>query len=246
MSRLVILTGPSCSGKSPLLRALRRFNPELADSLRQLVLYTDRDPRPGEREGVDYYFRPRADIEALRGKPGVIVQAVRRDLQALEVSQVTDLLAAGQQPLFEGNPYIARALQQTPELAGVAQVSCFLSPLSLAEIQYLQAQPTADLRHLVTDVMRRKLLRRTQRQKGILSAPDLADIEARCGAAYDELAYAPACDWVFPNHDGEDSENWDAFYYPLGDARQCLLDLAALLTGAAPAHAEKWPPELFA
>ena len=21
-----------------------------------------------------------------------------------------------------------------------------------------------------------------------------------------------------PNHDGEDSENWDAFYYPIGDA----------------------------
>jgi hypothetical protein len=36
-----------------------------------------------------------------------------------------------------------------------------------------------------------------------------------------------------PNHDGEASENWDAFYYPLGDAREALLAFAALLTDIA-------------
>jgi guanylate kinase len=39
----------------------------------------------------------------------------------------------------------------------------------------------------VTDVMRRKLLRRTQRQKGILSLQDLENIERRAKSAYDEI-----------------------------------------------------------
>jgi guanylate kinase len=236
-----MLSGPSCIGKSPLLRALQRFHPELAARLSPLVLYNDRSPRPGEADGVAYHFRPRDFIEDLRDHPGHIVLPVRRDLQALELAQVTGLLDAGLDPFFEGNPYIASALMQAPELAGVPRVACFLAPVSLGELQYLQTQPGADARKLVTDVMRRKLLRRTQKQKGILSAPDLEDIEARCGAAYDELAYAPAFDYVLPNHDGEDSENWEAFYYPLGDARKCLLDFAAILEGQEPGWAERWP-----
>lgn len=34
---------------------------------------------------------------------------------------------------------------------------------------------------------------------------------------------------VIPNHDGEDSDNWDAFYYPIGDARKTLLAFVGLL-----------------
>ncbi len=243
MARLVILSGPSCVGKSPLLQALQRFHPNLAQQLRPLVLYNDRAPRPGEVDGVAYHFRPRAFIEDLRQRPGHIVLPVRRDLQALELAQVSGWLEQGLDPFFEGNPYIASALMQAPELADVPRVGCFLSPVSLEELRFLRSEPGADVRKLVTDVMRRKLLRRTQKQKGVLSAPDLEDIEARCGAAYDELAYAPAFDYVLPNHDGEDSENWDAFYYPLGDARKCLLDFAAILAGEEPRWAEKWPAE---
>ena len=241
MVRLVILSGPSGIGKSPLLKALQRFQPELAARLRPLVLYNDRAPRPGEQDGVAYHFRPREFIEGLGAAPGHLVMPVRRDLQALEIAQVTALLEEGLDPFFEGNPYIATALMQAPELAAAPKVSCFLSPVGRDEVEYLQQQPRADVRRTVTEVMRRKLLRRTQKQKGILSGPDLADIEARCGAAHDELAYAAAFDWVLPNHDGEDSENWDAFYYPLGDARKCLLDFAAVLEGQPPQWAEQWP-----
>jgi guanylate kinase len=47
-----------------------------------------------------------------------------------------------------------------------------------------------------------------------------------------------------PNHDGEDSDNWDAFYYLLGDARKSLLDFVALLTGQPPRWAERWAPDV--
>lgn len=240
MSRLVILSGPSCIGKSPLLKALKRFYPEIAADLHQLVLFNDRDPRPGEEDGRAYHFRPRHFIEAFRGNEQYLVTEVRRDLQALEIRQVHDILASGKCPFFEGNPYIATALMTHPGLADIPRISCFLSPLSAAEITEIKSHPYADAAAIVTYVMRRKLLRRTQKQKGILSLHDLEDIEARCGAAWHELALAHHFDWVLPNHDGEDSENWEAFYFPLGDARKCLNDFTAMLSGTSPLHAEKW------
>ncbi len=93
--------------------------------------------------------------------------------------------------------------------------------------------------------MRRKLLRRTQRQKGILSLKDLENIEKRAGSAFREVQYAPSFQYVIPNHDGEDSENWDAFYYPVGDARYALHAFAALLAGETPAHVEQWESAMF-
>ena len=65
MSRFVMLSGPSCVGKGPLYSALRKFYPDLAGRLDKIVLYNSRDPRPGEQEGIDYYFRPRSEIEEL-------------------------------------------------------------------------------------------------------------------------------------------------------------------------------------
>jgi hypothetical protein len=55
--------------------------------------------------------------------------------------------------------------------------------------------------------------------------------------------YAAFC--KLPNHDGEDSENWDAFYYPLGEARKALLAFVDLVAGRVPSLAEKWDEELL-
>ena len=101
------------------------------------------------------------------------------------------------------------------------------------------------LKDFVTDVMRRKLLRRTQRQKNILSLKDLENIERRAASAFTELQEAWGFEYVIPNHDGEDSENWSAFYYPIGDARQALLAFADLMAGRGSAFAEKWDRQLL-
>jgi guanylate kinase len=93
-------------------------------------------------------------------------------------------------------------------------------------------------------MMRRKLLRRTARHKGILSRQDLENIEVRAASAYGELRQAWRFNYVIPNHDGEDSDNWDAFYYPVGDARQTLLAFAELLEGKVPAQVETWEQDL--
>ncbi len=243
--RLVILSGPSCVGKSPLEKALARFYPELRQALRKLVLYNSRSPRPGEVDGVDYHFRTRSQIEALRAQTRHAVLDVRGDLQALDVEELRDLLAENC-AFFEGNPYVSRVLQTHPKLAGIDRLAIFLSPLSKDEIVYLRdTARNVSLPELVTDIMRRKLLRRTRRQKLELSAKDLENIEKRASSAYGELKEAWHFDYVIPNHDGEDSDNWEAFYYPIGDARTALNSFAGLLEGKISPAVEKWEEGLI-
>jgi guanylate kinase len=52
-SRLIVLSGPSGVGKSTVLRSLVARYP---DRLRLSVSATTRPPRPGETDGVDYFF----------------------------------------------------------------------------------------------------------------------------------------------------------------------------------------------
>ncbi len=42
--RLVVLSGPSCIGKSPLVKALAQFHPDLHKKLQPFVLYNSRSP----------------------------------------------------------------------------------------------------------------------------------------------------------------------------------------------------------
>jgi guanylate kinase len=255
VGRFVMLSGPSCVGKGPLHNALKRFYPHLEGKLEKLVLFNSRAPRPGEQDGVDYHFRPRQEIEALRDQEGTIVLDVRGDLQGLDVENLGEILSGEKDAFFEGNPFVPLEVLKSPLLSEVPKLSVFLSPLSRDEILYLkgptrlrpEAQPEGrvSLPDFVTDVMRRKLLRRTLKQKGPLSLKDLENIERRAGSAYREMQLAWHFDYVIPNHDGEDSENWEAFYYPIGDARRALLAFAAILSGQETEYAEKWERDLM-
>jgi guanylate kinase len=244
-NRLIIFSGPSCVGKSPLAKALARFFPNLADTLKPLVLTNSRPARPGEAEGVDYHFRKREEIEKLKEKDHFVVMDVRGDLQALNLLELSSGLTKGD-IFFEGNPFVGRILQTHPSLKDIPRLSVFMTPVSREELLFLKStKPAIYLPGLITDVMRRKLLRRTRRQKGECSLSDLENIEKRASSAWRELQYAHHFQYVIPNHDGEDSENWDAFYHPLGDARLALLAFVSLLEGKTPRHAEKWEKELI-
>lgn len=244
MHRLVIFSGPSCVGKSPLAKALARFYPELHKAMQPLVLYNSRAARPGETNGVDYHFRPRPEIEKLKEQDRFVAMDVRGDLQALDLQELKKSLKKGD-VLFEGNPFVGRVLQTHPALEGINRLSIFMAPVSKEEIQYLNSvEPAVSLSDFITDVMRRKLLRRTRKQKGELSLKDLENIEKRAGSAYRELQDAHHFQFVIPNHDGEDSENWDAFYYPVGEARKALLAFVELLESNDADFAEKWDENL--
>ncbi len=245
MNRLIILTGPSCIGKSPLDKALRRFYPEIRNNMQKLVLFNDRAPRPGEMEGVDYYFRKREEIEAFRLEGNYIVMGVRGDLQALNLKELSGMLKKSN-VFYEGNPYVAENLQTHPQLKDYPKLSVFLSPLSMEEINYFR-DPGRNVRlpDLVTEIMRRKHLRRKTRQKLQLSQLDLDDIEVRASNTYREMKMAWQFDYIIPNHDGEDSDNWEGFYYPIGDARKTMLLFVELLGGQKAEGVEKWNKKLL-
>jgi guanylate kinase len=244
MGKLVILSGPSCVGKGPLHKALKIFYPQLAAKLPKLVLYDSRLPRPGEVDGVDYHFRPREYIEQLRNNNNFLVTDMRGDLQALDLNYLKQMLARGE-AFFEGNPFIGVELLDMARTQKIETRSIFLSPLSAEEIKDLKTRRDIVLEKFVTDVMRRKLLWRTTKQKSILSLKDLENIEVRAASAYKEMELAWRFDFVIPNHDGEDSGNWDAFYYPIGDARIALMCFAEILSGGKPGYAETWLQDLL-
>ena len=56
---LMILAGPTGSGKSTICRRLVRTHP----SVRRVITATTRPPRPGEQHGRDYYFLGQEDFQ---------------------------------------------------------------------------------------------------------------------------------------------------------------------------------------
>jgi guanylate kinase len=57
--RFVVITGPSASGKTTLVTTLLARVPDSA----RLVTMTTRRPRPGEKDGIDYFFITREEFE---------------------------------------------------------------------------------------------------------------------------------------------------------------------------------------
>lgn len=241
MPELVVVSGPSCVGKSPMSKAFRMFYPDIVEQLEPLVLMNSRDPRPGERDGVDYHFRTRSFIQSLQSQSGFLVIESRSDLQAVNLTDIDRILDRGKSPFFEGNPYVGKALISSRELDTVDKLTLFVSPLSKDEILSLRdPKKHVDMEKLITEIMRRKLLRRTQKHNGILSQTDLQEIDVRARSAYREVQDAWRFQHVLPNHDGEDSEHWDAFYYPIGDARKLLQAFVSLLRKEPTPLSEKW------
>jgi guanylate kinase len=59
--RLIVLTGPSGVGKDTVLHELFALDPTLA----YCISYTTRPPRPGETDGVSYFFVDEATFRAM-------------------------------------------------------------------------------------------------------------------------------------------------------------------------------------
>lgn len=241
---LLILAGPSCAGKSPLVKAFRRLHPELAAPFRSPVLYHSRKPRPGETDGQDYHFRTRKEIKALKEKDRYEVFKTRGHLQAVDWQEFDALIGDGD-VLYEGSVGIARALKERVRRTGAARVvDVFLSPLSLPEVRRLGGHP--GFPDQLVEMSRRRLLRRAHAKAAHLSLADLEDVEARAATIPDELAEAGAFSYVVPCHDGEDSDHWTLFPEPVGDAGRAVAALASVVRGMPDAAVERWPQDVFA
>lgn len=136
MARLTVLSGPSGVGKRTVITALRRNHPDIWVS----VSCTTRAPRPGEREGVDYYFVDRDAFEKMIDAGDLLEHAeFAGNLYGTPRQPVFDHLAAGIPTILEIELAGARQVRRSmPEARFV-----FLAPPSLdVLIQRLQNRGT--------------------------------------------------------------------------------------------------------
>jgi len=75
---LIVVSGPSGAGKGTICSALREQFPNIQYS----ISMTTRDPRPGEVDGVNYYFADNARFEQLLAEDAFLEHATREELLA--------------------------------------------------------------------------------------------------------------------------------------------------------------------
>ncbi|HZC70415.1 MAG TPA: guanylate kinase [Jatrophihabitans sp.] len=171
MPRLTVLSGPSGVGKRTVIGALRREFPHVWVS----VSCTTRPPRPGETEGLDYYFVDRERFAKLVEAGELLEHAeFAGNLYGTPRQAVLDHLAAGVPTILE------------IELAGARQVR-----ESMPDARFVFLAPPS------LDILIERL-----KGRGTESADALA---ARLAHAERELAAEDEFDEVIVNNDVEEA-----------------------------------------
>lgn len=125
----LVLSAPSGAGKSSVSRALL----EREKDLRLSVSATTRAPRPGEQEGVHYFFRSMAEFEAMEAAGQMLESAhVFGRRYGTPRAPVEEALVAGRDVMFDIDWQGHLLLRQA--LPGDV-VSVFLLPPSLGELE---------------------------------------------------------------------------------------------------------------
>jgi guanylate kinase len=162
---LFVISGPSGAGKGTLVARVLQRVPDAWVS----VSATTRKPRPGEKDGVHYYFLDDAAFDELIENDGLLEWAdVHGKRYGTPKRVVEEQIAAGKQVILEID--VQGALQVREKLPGAILV--FVSPPSLEEL-------------------RRRLEGRATESK--------AQIEQRLKTAELELAQSPKYDKQFVN-----------------------------------------------
>ena len=87
---VIVISGPSGVGKDAVMRRLQELRPDL----HQVVTATSRPPRPGERDGVDYFFVTAEAFEKMIADGELIEHAVvYGEYKGIPKAQVREKLA---------------------------------------------------------------------------------------------------------------------------------------------------------
>ena len=188
-SRLVLLSGPSCVGKGPLVAAIDEFFPDIAYSSVPVIKSKESrggQPRPDEVEIWDNpdYFRTAEEISAL-APPRYLVGDCRGYAQAIDLDKI--LGAERDLVVLEVYHTIGAQLSGVKDsLYAVDKVSVFLSPISMEEIERLKADGT-DLSPHLSKHMLAKLINRIAFQGKDDSGQTSTDNALRALDAFSEL-----------------------------------------------------------
>ncbi|MBX3744815.1 MAG: guanylate kinase [Verrucomicrobiae bacterium] len=167
---LLLLSAPSGAGKTTVGQRLLETQPNLD----RAVTCTTRPARPGERDGVDYYFLDRPAFDQRLAEDAFLEHAeVYGNRYGTLRSEVVRRLEAGRDVLLtvdvQGAEAVRRVAASGDPVLGPALVSAFLMPPSWDELQ-------------------RRLTGRNQDAPGV--------IERRLAAARDEVDRWPTFDYV--------------------------------------------------
>ena len=125
---LIVVSGPSGTGKGTVCSALLSAHPEIAYS----ISATTRSPREGERHGVNYYFLTKPVFETMISEGELLEWAtVYGNYYGTPLQPIKEKLAAGQDILLEIDTQGALKVQERfPD-----GVFIFLLPPSLMELE---------------------------------------------------------------------------------------------------------------
>ena len=133
---LFVISAPSGTGKSTLCRELVKAFPELSYS----VSMTTREPRKGEKDGLDYYFIRRAKFEEIVKQGGFLEHAeVFANLYGTPKAPIEAALAAGKDVLMDVDVQGAMAIKKMPDA-----VFIFLLPPSMSVLEQRLMQRKTD------------------------------------------------------------------------------------------------------
>ena len=244
-NRLIILTGPSCAGKTPLERSLRHLYPEIDKKLRRLVAYNSRAMRPVETEGIDYYFRSTDQIQQLARQNKIVLIEARGDLHGFDMDELQNILKHSD-AFYEGNTFMASKMHSLGSSQNFPVLSIFLSPFSQSEMEQLIKKFTIpELKDHIYNHMLQKLIRRADNFEINMTDKILNNLKDRARDAYQELSIAHSFDHIIVNHDGEDSSNWHDPDNLQGDAITSVHSLAGLIIAGNDPNSENWEGLLF-
>jgi guanylate kinase len=166
---LLILSSPSGAGKSTLARRLMDWDP----TLRFSVSATTRAPRPGEVDGREYYFKSRAEFEAMAAAGEMLEHAeVFGNFYGSPKGPVETAMAEGRDTLFDIDWQGGQQIRNSS--LGRDVVSIFVLPPSIAELD-------------------RRLRGRAQDSDEVIAG--------RMAKSRDEISHWAEYDYVIVNHD---------------------------------------------
>ncbi len=106
---LLVISGPSGSGKGTVIKELRKIREELGFS----VSATTRAPREGEADGVNYYFVSRDDFEDMLANKEILEHTVYNgNYYGTPRSEVERVVSTGRDIILEIETNGARQIKQ--------------------------------------------------------------------------------------------------------------------------------------
>ena len=171
---LIILSSPSGAGKSTLARRLMSWDPTLSFS----VSATTRAPRPGENDGVEYYFRSKPEFAAMVEAGEMLEHAeVFGNYYGTPKGPVEAAMKDGRDTLFDIDWQGGQQVRNSA--LGKDVVSIFILPPSIADLES-------------------RLRSRAQDSDDVIAG--------RMAKSRDEISHWAEYDYVVINHDVDQAE----------------------------------------